>query len=847
MQSFGQLLRIYRRRCSDPLRGGLLTQERLGELIGDEIGGTGFSGAAVSDWERDKSKINADDRLVLVALATVLNQCGGLKNQAEADELLRLGNYRALDDDERKRAFSTPDEDSGASLKTSYVPPDSPSTHPLTPSPPQKTLSQRRQKQLILLQKVKNFWVEGVLEKSIQETGLMTLLHQRCDEVIDQPWEGIVGPADYDQESVTRWESIVELFLTAGHALLILGEPGSGKTMTLIKLASDLIQRAEADSLEPIPVILNLVSWSESRQDLDQWVVSELTAKYQIPRKTGRDWLERDELILLLDGFDEVPDSLGPRCAKVINQFRKGQGLTGIVVCSRIEEYLTAGVRLMMDGAISLLPLNKSQIDNYLAAAGPRLSALHAAVKQNTTLQDFARAPLMLSIMGQAYGNTPEDLTTVLVDIQESTKIPMTYWHRHLLDTYVKNGFNRRPLQAQFSPGETTYWLSWLARKMFDHNRSTFLVEQIQPSWLRNKRWRWYYMLISGLLTGIIGGIIVWLFLQLLRETTPLLPAPISDMVAPFLQITQGRAEALTIIITNIFLGLVVATMQSSYFERLRSQQIEMESHGWRYRRHLLQVGLVVGSITTAFVALFEQSLMAIAWGVIEIVVFVTVAGSVYGRSYLKEIRTVEALSWSWSKSAEGLIVGLILAVIAETLSVLIVDATVTVHSFIILGFVGMFLGGLRGRRVEAKNRSNHGIYLSMRNSFIAAAISAMFLVVITWSLRSPTYALISGLLIFIIAGSLIGGSNVSKHFLLRALLWIEGSIPWRYVSFLNHSAGLTFMRKVGGGYIYGHRMIQLYFASLTFPERKRGQPGTVETAGFQRAIDRALSKSKSA
>ena len=70
MQTFGHLLRIYRRRCADPLRGGLLTQERLGELIGAEIGDVGYSGAAVSDWERDKSKINADDRLVRVPAPT---------------------------------------------------------------------------------------------------------------------------------------------------------------------------------------------------------------------------------------------------------------------------------------------------------------------------------------------------------------------------------------------------------------------------------------------------------------------------------------------------------------------------------------------------------------------------------------------------------------------------------------------------------------------------------------------------------------------------------------------------------------------------------------------------------
>ena len=46
MASFGQLLRIHRRQCSDPLRGGSLTQERLGELLGETLGDDGYSGAA---------------------------------------------------------------------------------------------------------------------------------------------------------------------------------------------------------------------------------------------------------------------------------------------------------------------------------------------------------------------------------------------------------------------------------------------------------------------------------------------------------------------------------------------------------------------------------------------------------------------------------------------------------------------------------------------------------------------------------------------------------------------------------------------------------------------------------
>ena len=34
--------------------------------MGDAMGDSGYSGAAISDWERDKSKINADERLVLL-------------------------------------------------------------------------------------------------------------------------------------------------------------------------------------------------------------------------------------------------------------------------------------------------------------------------------------------------------------------------------------------------------------------------------------------------------------------------------------------------------------------------------------------------------------------------------------------------------------------------------------------------------------------------------------------------------------------------------------------------------------------------------------------------------------
>ncbi len=98
MNKFGDLLRIIRKRS-------MLTQQQVGNLLGEELGDHGFSGAAVSDWERGVSKIHADNRMVLVGLLHVLHQHGGIQTPEEANELLEAGNYRALDAKEQHRVF----------------------------------------------------------------------------------------------------------------------------------------------------------------------------------------------------------------------------------------------------------------------------------------------------------------------------------------------------------------------------------------------------------------------------------------------------------------------------------------------------------------------------------------------------------------------------------------------------------------------------------------------------------------------------------------------------------------------------------------------------------------------
>jgi tetratricopeptide (TPR) repeat protein len=97
--SFGSLLRFYRRRARDVTHGGSLSQDRLADLLSLESGII-YSRAAVSDWERGKGHIHKDARHLLVSLIKVLHDAGGIQTRDEANQWLAVGNYRILNGEE---------------------------------------------------------------------------------------------------------------------------------------------------------------------------------------------------------------------------------------------------------------------------------------------------------------------------------------------------------------------------------------------------------------------------------------------------------------------------------------------------------------------------------------------------------------------------------------------------------------------------------------------------------------------------------------------------------------------------------------------------------------------------
>jgi len=56
--------------------------------------------------------------------------------------------------------------------------------------------------------------------------------------------------------------------------------------------------------------------------------------------------------------------------------------------------------------------------------------------------------------------------------------------------------------------------------------------------------------------------------------------------------------------------------------------------------------------------------------------------------------------------------------------------------------------------------------------------------------------------------GLIFGSLACIQHYVLRIILWRNGFAPLNYVRFLNCAVGRIFLRKVGGGYIFVHRLL---------------------------------------
>ena len=325
----------------------------------------------------------------------------------------------------------------------------------------------------VLVQNVKHYWIEGVLERSLHNQVLIELgLEERSQAVISP-----IGAAEEFVENTGRsfpaGTQATDIFdgLGIGRTLLILGEPGAGKTTILLKLVKTLITRVDNDFSQTIPVVLNLSSWARKRQPIAEWLVAALYATFQVSKAVGTTWIKEEQLTLCLDGLDEVAVQHRKACKQALNDFLRTNGRTEVVICSRIRDYEALSERLKVRCAICVQPLTTRQIDKYLELAGEQLTSLKTVVDRSPEMREFASSPLILSVMSLAYqGYSLNDFSQV--DSAQN-------FRQSLLDSYIERMFQRREKIDNYTDQQAKYWLIWIARQLVKASQTIFFIENI--------------------------------------------------------------------------------------------------------------------------------------------------------------------------------------------------------------------------------------------------------------------------------------------------------------------------------------------------------------------------------
>jgi energy-coupling factor transporter ATP-binding protein EcfA2 len=593
--------------------------------------------------------------------------------------------------------------------------------------------------------------------------------------------------------------------------LLVLGKPGSGKTTRLLQLAQALITEAQTNPV-PIPIILELSAWRNDNQSIAAWIVAYLHSQYGIPKKVAWTWLETKQIMPLFDGLDELGDRQTQGIA-AINAFLESEySPDRLVVCCRWDEY-QGEIKLRLQNSVYLNPLNPNQIRGYLQRIG-QLKLLQDW-RSGVIPRDLAQSPLVLRTMAEAYPAISLSAEQAFASEDDRRK----YYLKKIFDAYIQHHLDADRGET-YQLSQIKKWLTWLAKTL---KTREFLIENMHPGWLPSPQMHWLYWLLFGLTLGVIFGLLSGIHDVLVHK----------DSVQ-----NQGAFRVFT---GNFFGGVSVGVgggfagkLLAPFLGRLR------ENNFFTSRLIGGFVGAVIGSVLALIfmpLGIFNDIPDGLTDG---LVLWMTVG-------LTEKIEPIEAFQLSriaWKDLRNGFILGIVGGLTAtlflwlaqiipflgyidalwlSMLNFLLGSVTLGLAIGLILGLITGLIFSLRG--VKQNKFPNQGIHEALRNTLILTPILCLVITLAAESFKRLgllSYAaewLYSSVFNLIIYGVWLGiaivGCAPIQHYILRFVLWLSGSIPWRYEHFLNDARQKRMLLRVGGQYRFVHDLLQKHFAEL--------------------------------
>ena len=624
--------------------------------------------------------------------------------------------------------------------------------------------------------KVRRFWIDGVLSRS-HEPGV------RAEQLwtLEDEWVAGFGSVLEVAPPLTLPDdcTTAEVFERHGRALLIVGEPGTGKTTELLKVA----QRILASQQRPVPVVFTLATWFGSHKSLASWLVQELYSKYQVPETLARRWLEEGAILPLLDGVDEVPKRDREGCVEAINAARDTMQLPGLVVTTRPDEYRVLPTRLRLDTALRLHLLTKDAVAAFFAR-DPALAPL----AHRPDVSELACTPFVLGLLA-SIGSTLSEMEL------EATKGDGDQLLR-LLDIYTDKALTRAGKKKLPVDQETLLAaIEELGATLKRKNCSILQLDGIQPGWLERPSSVALYALGSRLLAATVFGLGIVLSFGL----SPLRPMGFEPTLMFGVRLAAGTA---------LSAGFVNG-LQAAYSLARRARAPSDKSTRWL---GVLGLSLASGVVNAVLVGTGQHlmvGMMAFEAAAFATPLLVPHRGSGVGDV---DIRAVDSIRFSWSYALRAVPLGIGLALGASLFMIGVRDHYALSVVVVYVMALSMVFGGLRGRAVDRSLGPNGAIRRSRYWSTLLAAAGiplTAFPIGLAYGARFGFYA---GLTTAAVLWLWYGGYAVIQHATLRVLLRLEGH-TYHSRQLLEAAADRAILHRVGDGFMFIHPLLGAYFA----------------------------------
>lgn len=587
-------------------------------------------------------------------------------------------------------------------------------------------------------------------------------------------------------------EEVAALFEDKRHELLVLGAPGAGKSTLLLNLCLALAARAREDPDRPIPVLIDLASWSTSErrfagqltppQDFTTWLIEQLHDRYGVPSTHGRAWLRDHKLALLLDGLDEVAEADRARCVEEINAVRATHG-PQIAVSCRVNDYEALKTKLELYDAIRIDPLTPARLVNYFDRMGAAMDGVRSALADSPSLWELVDTPLVLNVMALTY-RTGHPVSRP----GESTPAEQ---HRHLFDAYVVEMLIRKRLPATpFTDEQLLRALKFLARLAASPLWNDVVVRK-----KLERREAWLPFLRPDLLVGLMG----WF-----------MPGLLAGITGSATAVVAARYGVIPALLMGLTAPLLLALLHRHAWWGLPTGPMPLR--GWAY----LATGLVVGTISVVpavvVARVFEH--VAAVWPAWIVFILVLLGTFAVGYSTL----ALTGRSPNGYLTAMAALLPLLVMIRTGPSPELLGGIGTGAFFATMLAIVGSTCATLWSSGY-GEYESNHWGVRALMAMIGGAAIGTL----VAWLTGAPADVAILGPVTGIMIGLAVMPSSAEEIFPfdaisdglaeLAALPLTVSELPWRRAAMIEYATERILLIQVGEEHRFVHRLIRDHLA----------------------------------